>query len=456
MEPPKPDASPPDPDGAMPSPDGIPEPDVSPPEPDAGPAPEPDVRSDNPAPDPDAPVLVAALSPKGNVKAVNPAELRETEKAVQIAGGHLDVLTADAKAKQQAQTRATALTVAVILHAVILFGLAFYVVSELKEDPPELTVAATQSAVDSVVEKEEFKEMVQQKPMRPSSKPSSLISAMAQSSVAVPTSFTLDTSTPTIGISNDIGFGGAGLGGAGMSIPTVMKGRCDAADRAKRLSSAGGDSKHDRAVTRALTWLQSQQKEDGSWGNNFPVAMTGLVLLAYSGRCETVDSPNFGDTVVKAITYLVNKAQQDGGMMISTGGGTTSYEHAIATYALAEAYSLNKNARRKYPKISTVLTPAVQHILAGQTDRGSWMYSYQTNNGNDLSVAGWNIQALKAAELTGRPFQGLMSAKAKVKSYLAEAEVDNGNWKYRLEGDEHQNGKASLIGVGILCSVMMD
>ena len=90
-----------------------------------------------------------------------------------------------------------------------------------------------------------------------------------------------------------------------MGVPGVMKGRCNTADRIARLRKAGGKASMDRQVLSALRWLKTQQQPEGNFGTKFPVAMTAFALLAYSGHCETVDSPEFGETVKKAIAYLV-------------------------------------------------------------------------------------------------------------------------------------------------------
>jgi hypothetical protein len=235
-----------------------------------------------------------------------------------------------------------------------------------------------------------------------------------------------------------------------------MRGRCNASDRASRLAKAGGKPSTERAVLDALRWLKEQQNEDGSYGARYPVAMTGLVLLAYSGHCETVDSPEFGQTVKKCIEYLVGVTEKTKGMLSSSGKGDkhASYEHGIAVYALSEAYSINKNARKPFKRISPALKKSVPIVIEGQTSIGGWLYAYGQAANGDLSVSGWNIQALKAAELTGLKFSGLKEAKKKAIKYLEAAEDPNGAagcYTYTIGG----GGKLSLTGVGALCARMM-
>ena len=314
------------------------------------------------------------------------------------------------KHSEENRSRAAALSIAVLVHAVLIAALAFVVIKQIAAKKPDLVVAATQMTVTTDLDMTQFLPDVSNKPARPSSNATALVAAPTHSPISLPT-IDIVTENPLLGLEygKDFGPGGDGVGPGGPEvIPTRMKGRCDAADRAMRLRAAGGEMKMERAVVKALRWLKSKQNSDGSWGNEYPVSMTGLALLAYCGHCETVDSPEFGGTVLKAITYLVEKGKAAGDTPIaSQGGRTTSYEHAIAIYALAEAYSLNKNSRRKFPMISPVLKKGIPVIVAGQTSVGGWLYNYGSNGGGDLSVSGWNVQALKAAELTGLKFSGL-------------------------------------------------
>ena len=238
-----------------------------------------------------------------------------------------------------------------------------------------------------------------------------------------------------------------------MVLPNVMKGRCNSSDRIARLTKAGGKASMDKQVLKALRWLKIQQQPEGNFGTKFPVAMTAFALLAYSGHCETVDSPEFGETVKKAIAYLVNVADKGKGMMATSRDRHVSYEHGIAVYALADAYSMNKSASTPFPRISPILKKAVAVIIEGQTNGGGWLYSYGSNGIGDLSVSGWNVQALKGAQLTGIKFSGLETAIKKAVRYLKAAEDPNGTdgyWKYRVQ--DGQKGKLSLTGVGAFCA----
>ena len=73
-------------------------------------------------------------------------------------------------------------------------------------------------------------------------------------------------------------------------------------------------------------------------------------------------------------------------------GNTSSYSHPIRAYALCEAYTMTK-----IPKLKEYAKRASEHIIKGQNESGGWAYGYGKGPvaHTDLSVTGWNIQALR-------------------------------------------------------------
>ena len=91
-------------------------------------------------------------------------------------------------------------------------------------------------------------------------------------------------------------------------------------------------------------------------------------------------------------------------------------------------------------------------IIEGQTKDGGWLYGYRQGAGGDLSVSGWDVQALKAAKLTGRKFTGLDKSMKRAREYISAACDPNGLYRYRIDD---KPGKLSLTGVGVLCARML-
>ncbi|MCF7676008.1 MAG: hypothetical protein K9N23_15820 [Akkermansiaceae bacterium] len=160
--------------------------------------------------------------------------------------------------------------------------------------------------------------------------------------------------------------------GFGM-IPASMKMRCSKADRMTRLKEAGGTPECEEAVVQGLNWLKSTQREEGDWPGN--LANTGLALLAYLGHCETPVSAEYGDSCVRAMTFLINVAVKNKGW-IATGTPATNkaicYEHAINTYAIAEATTFCRQLKINIPNLEKVCQVAGQLIIDNQTKQGGW------------------------------------------------------------------------------------
>lgn len=182
------------------------------------------------------------------------------------------------------------------------------------------------------------------------------------------------------------------------------------------------------AVVKALEWLKKNQNADGSWGPN-KVAMTGLGLLTFLAHGETTSSAKYGTTVEKAIKYLVSR-QDEKGRFCQTDNQPGPYAHAIATYAISEAYGLTR-----IPALKPVMEKAVQVILDGQQAGGGWNYKYDRGPRRDTSVGAWQIQALKAALLAGSENAGIKAAMEKaVRDLRSVQNPETGRFGYTDAG----------------------
>ena len=351
--------------------------------------------------------------------------------------------------RDRQKTKITALVVAALAHLVVVTLLLIWILDSPKEEEPIIRAIAAPAETDDrkVVE---FNQTKKRKTPSKSSASSKLITANTASPFTVPV---VETETTTgVGFGDDYGdgngmFGDGGGGGAFGNIPKVVRGRCDAADRAKRLAENGGTPECEEAVMKALRWLKEKQSDDGSWGQANKHAMTGLAILAFLGHCETTDSKEFGETVTKAITWLVEKGlQNDGKLADNIANKHWVYAHAIASYALAEAYTMTRNARRRVPKLRTVVTMSTKRILDSQNTNGGWFYAYEQNPKSDTSITGWHIQAVKAATYTKLPIDGMKKCIDKACDYLEMAQGPEGSFGYHNAGGQ----RYSMTGVGVL------
>ncbi len=260
------------------------------------------------------------------------------------------------------------------------------------------------------------------------------------------------------GSGNGLGMGN-GAGKLFGLIPETMRKRCSKEDRLARLKENGGTEACEDAVVKALRWLKGAQKPDGSWGDANDPAMTGLVLLAYFGHCETPISEEFGDSCMNGILYLVNLGMKNNGKMASNfTANSWCYEHAIATYALGEAATFCKDLNIDVPYLQEVTEKAGQFIIDNQNKNGGWAYAYATEGGHtDTSVAGWQLQALKACSHTDIKYKGMKGCIAKGLDYMAGCQNANGGFGY--SGPGGPAGKKdyfTLTGVGVLCHQMWE
>ncbi|MDF3128859.1 terpene cyclase/mutase family protein [Kiritimatiellaeota bacterium B1221] len=189
-----------------------------------------------------------------------------------------------------------------------------------------------------------------------------------------------------------------------VSSPVVMTGllvgRTPKARQAAAAKYGKGLEKFSEpAVMKALEWLRDNQRPNGGWSKNgagdrnVNTGYTGLALLAFLAHGETPASADFGPTVAKGIRFLVE--HQDSKGLFQPVGGNTGYGHAMATYAMAEAYTMTDNILLKEP-----LQRGVNVIIKGQMPNGGYDYHYKRETRNDLSISSWQLQALKAAYIS--------------------------------------------------------
>ena len=226
------------------------------------------------------------------------------------------------------------------------------------------------------------------------------------------------------------------------SSSSISGGR-GAAGRAGSLSKFGGNKKGQQNLMRALMWLAKVQLPDGSWGSNkrSRPALTGLALLTFLAHGETPTSRQFGKTVSTAIQWLVSDP-------INYNGGAGSYSHSIKTYALAEAYSMTGIS-----SIEGKMLDCIQVIIKNQQNGGCFNYGYSKDEARqDLSLAGWTYQAMKAAYGTNLEIEGLEGAIYKAIAYLKKMGGSSSSFPYSSKNNQPAgHSKHTIRAVGVLC-----
>lgn len=218
--------------------------------------------------------------------------------------------------------------------------------------------------------------------------------------------------------------------------------------RSKILAETERGAQTEAAVNKALQWLQARQEADGSWAGQDRVAMTGLAVLTYLAHGEVPGNAPYGDTVTRALKYLLSRQDAKGVFSPNV------YAHAIATYALAEALTMTRIVDLQVP-----LDRGVRVIVEGQQSGGGFDYGYRKGERFDTSVSGWQIQALKAALIAGVATPELADALTAAARFLQRDAfaLDGSGFVYDgkpgIQSD--RGGRASMTGVGTLCLQMM-
>jgi len=375
-------------------------------------------------------------------------------------------LSPEIEAKLVAQKRNSTIAsifIAILLTLLIIGGLFFIALTPLFKNSDDLvSYYSSGNVIDEIVNKPEVTNEVKKKPSSPSASMAKVISSHTPSPIAIPVPVN-NVAEPSLdfGDGNDFGSGwgsGAGNGSgtgssAGFGLPSSLQKRCTAKDRISRLLKEGGTAEYENQVVNALKWLKESQSSNGSWtAQNKPVAMTGLALLAYLGHCETPSSEEFGEVVQNAIIYLIQISQkQDGKLASNLTDKAWCYEHAIATYALAEAYTLCSEFKIAIPKLQATVLAAGNHIIENQHDSGGWDYSYDTSStrGGDTSITCWHMQALKACKTTGLKFKNLTTSANKGIAYIEGAKNGKGTIGYETNGKNGKGGPTMTSGAAL-------
>ncbi len=372
-------------------------------------------------------------------------------------------LSPEAQSRIAAQRRTSTLTSLVIaLLVMTLIGVVLMIIALASDvnNIPAIQYTSVEGPKDDKLETKRTTDTIMRKPSPPSAMRTSAIVTKSSSPVSIP----VPEITPTesdFGFGDGDGFGNGGFGDEGgqgsfqPNIPAISRKRCTLADRMDRLLSNGGNKECEDSVVRALRWLKETQNKDGSWTNQKPVGMTGLALLAFLGHCETAGSEEFGETVLAATTYLINRSMKNKGKIGSDlKDNHWCYEHAIAVYALAEAYTLCvKGFDENIVQLEEAVMASGQFLINSQHKGGGWDYAYSedSSRGGDVSIVGWHLQALKACKYTGLDFANISRCYKKALDYVERMQMPSGAIGYASPSLHGSQDGTTLAAVGALC-----
>ena len=184
--------------------------------------------------------------------------------------------------------------------------------------------------------------------------------------------------------------------------------------RAVALAAEHGTAKTaERAVGAALNWLYRHQKPEGNWSIDYrqqckgvacpgagavrsDTGATAMALLPFLAAGETPKSKGpYRKAVTKAIDWLIKQQKPDGDL--SGGGEEPMFAHAWATIALCEAYGMTHDEL-----LGTAGRRGVEYVERAQ-DGATGGWGPAPGDAADTSTFGWQVMALRSAQLAGLP-----------------------------------------------------
>jgi hypothetical protein len=203
---------------------------------------------------------------------------------------------------------------------------------------------------------------------------------------------------------------GGYVGGNSRPSPGSFYGRSGSTKK-RALREGGGNPKSEAAVALGLQWIARHQAPDGRWSlqafhrhhracncgdkanhENYTAATAfGLLPLLGAGYTHKVKkgvTNPYRHRVLLGLSYLMRRQDKRTG---NFGGGM--YAHGLATIAMCEAYGLTRD-----PLLKRSAQRAVNYIVKAQDlNGGGWRYS--PREAGDTSVVGWQVMALKSAQM---------------------------------------------------------
>src|SRR5437868_2921870 len=85
----------------------------------------------------------------------------------------------------------------------------------------------------------------------------------------------------------------------------------DSEDESSILKKLEQPEARDKALEKAVAFLTSHQKPDGSFGEKYPAAMTGLAVMALMSVGHTPDDAEHGPAIRRAVAYVLSQMRED-------------------------------------------------------------------------------------------------------------------------------------------------
>ncbi|MGL6194861.1 MAG: prenyltransferase/squalene oxidase repeat-containing protein [Thermoguttaceae bacterium] len=259
---------------------------------------------------------------------------------------------------------------------------------------------------------------------------------------------------------------------SGSSIMNSLSGRGDA--KGILLSQNGGSEGSEKAVALGLTWLAQHQNSDGSWSYDFTKhpkckgkcgnpgrspsvnSATSLALLPFLGTGVThkQGKKEYQVVVDKGLKFLLkNSKMTPNGLSFidieDMSGDGGMYHQGIASIVICEAAAMSDD-----PVLKNAAQEAAKFICYAQIPSdGGWRYAPRDKTGGDTSVLGWQIMALKSAQMGGVNVPDTVFAKAR--NFLDNSVSSDNGAKYIYKKGSDQQEVRATTAIGLLSKMYM-
>ncbi|MEI8038312.1 MAG: prenyltransferase/squalene oxidase repeat-containing protein [Verrucomicrobiota bacterium] len=189
---------------------------------------------------------------------------------------------------------------------------------------------------------------------------------------------------------------------------------------------------------KGLQYLARTQNDKGAWNDSVGTepGVVGLCVAAFLAHGEDPTNGPYAKTIRAGIDYIISQQKDSNGYI-----GSSMYNHAFATKALAESYGAVDN-----PLIAPALKKAIEMILSSQQKNhfGAWRYTPDSRDA-DTTCTGCQMVTLFAARNAGIAIPE--EAIRKGLAYLANNRNGDGSYGYTSAS----GGKPTLTAIGMLC-----
>ena len=205
-----------------------------------------------------------------------------------------------------------------------------------------------------------------------------------------------------------------------------------------------------RAVTRGLDWLATNQSRRGHWDANgsYPSAMTGMAGIALLCEGSTTTQGKYSRNIRDAVDFLIKRSRPNG-LIGDQDDDRYTYGHGFGLLFLSQVFGEEEDEARRSELID-VLTRAVKFCGQSQTKPGGWGYVSAKDGGNfdEGSTTITQVQALRGCRNAGIPVPKEIIDKAIEYIHKCAINEGKGGIMYNIHGG---GGRPPISAAAIAC-----